>query len=323
MGKKSKDSDRRVKDLAKELKHFKKSHKKLLKRVENLEKTRATDTVAASSTPEMLFEADSDRSQNASKTAQTATYPAPMKSGKYKNGYAPYRITEIGRLAPTVMRVVAEPVGEARAESQGLVGEYVRLVTGKHGEALPEPNRPKGKVQWDRPTKSTKYTVRSYSEETGALELNIVLHKSGAGATWAQATEVGDLAHLLGPKSGYDISDDYDFYLLAGDETGLPGMARWIESMPYDACGAAFIEVPGPDSHQQIDAPENFEVIWVDSTQPGALANTVQSYPLPQGSIFTWFAGESGSIHPLRVWARRELDVPKGHGYSKGYWKKK
>lgn len=322
MGKKNKGNDKHTKDLLKELKHLRKGHKKLLKRVEKLEEALTIYTAPTTPAPEVPVEADSTASQSASEPV-LANYPAPMKSGKYKNGYTPYRVTEVGKLTPTVMRVVAEPAGEARAESQGLVGEYVRLVTGKQGQALPEPDQAKNKARWDQPTKSTKYTVRSYNEETGALEINIVLHEAGAGATWAQAAVVGDLIHLLGPKSGYEISDDYDFYLLAGDETGLPGMARWIESMPYDARGVAFIEVPGSDSHQQIDAPENFEVVWVHSTQPRALAEVVQSYPLPQGAIFTWLAGESGSIQPLRAWVRRELGVPKGHGYSKGYWKKK
>lgn len=319
MGKKNKGNDARVKDLTKELKHLKKGYKKLLKRVEKLEKNLAVCTAQVGPTPSG---ANSAASYSSNEPAQVA-YPSPMKSGKYKNDYALYRVTEIGRLTPTVMRVVAEPAGKTRAESQGLVGEYIRLITGKQGEILPEPLRAKDKVRWDLPTKSTKYTVRSYNEETGALEINIVLHKTGAGSSWARTVKVGDPVHLLGPKSGYEISDDYEFYLFAGDETGLPGMARWIESMPYDARGVAFIEVAGPDSHQQIDAPENFEVVWVDSTQPGALADAVQFYPLPQGAIFTWFAGESASIHPLRRWARRELEVPKGHGYSKGYWKKK
>ncbi|MDY3048582.1 MAG: siderophore-interacting protein, partial [Rothia sp. (in: high G+C Gram-positive bacteria)] len=155
------------------------------------------------------------------------------------------------------------------------------------------------------------------------LEINIMLHERGAGTTWARTVAVGDSAHFLGAKSGYSISDDYDFYLLAGDETGLPGMARWLESLPVSARGAAFIEVPGPESRQELTLPEGFELVWVDSTRRGALAEAVLAYPLPEGSICTWLAGESGSIHPLRVWARRQLGVPKGHGYAKGYWKLK
>lgn len=313
MGKKKKDSSAadQQKDLQKKLKSLEKHQKQLARRVKDLEKTLATlQQASAASAPTTT-------------PTSGVSYPVPMKSGKYRVGYAPYRVTEVAELTPTVMKVVAEPVGKVRAESQGLVGEYVRIITGKNGEVLPEATMDGSKPKWKQPTTSAKYTVRSYAEETGAVEVNIMLHKKGAGTTWARTVKPGDLAHLLGPKSGYEISDDYDYYLLAGDETGLPGMARWIESMPYDARGAAFIEVAAAESQQSIDAPEGFELIWVDSQTPGALAEAVQAHELPQGAIFTWLAGESTAIQPLRVWARRELGVPKGHGYSKGYWKRK
>ncbi|MGV3150300.1 siderophore-interacting protein [Rothia sp. 11254D007CT] len=319
---KGKDAKEQLKGLKAEVKYLKKGQKQLLKRVEKLEKALAAGQGSALATSPVQ---NPTRASDAggSRGGAGASYPQPMKSGKYRGGYSHYRVTEVGQLTPTVMRVVAEPADGKRVEAQGLVGEYIYLVTGKKGEVLPAPTFEKGKARWSQPTTTAKYTVRNFDEHTGALEINIMLHEHGAGTTWARTVAVGDSAHFLGAKSGYSISDDYDFYLLAGDESGLPGMARWIESLPASARGAAFIEVPGEASQQVIAAPEHFEVVWVDSTRRGALAEAVMAYPLPEGSVCTWLAGESGSIHPLRIWARRELGVPKGHGYAKGYWKKK
>lgn len=300
------------KKLHKNIKKLENRHKKLARRVRRLEKALTSASAQAKA-----------QQGTAPTPRQAGTYPSPMKSGKYKESYAAYRVTRVEEISPTVMRVVAEPAGKARAESQGLVGEYVRIITGKAGEVLPAASMDGSKPKWKQATTSAKYTVRSYQEETGALEVNIVLHEKGAGTSWARTVKPGDLAHFLGPKSGYEISDDYDYYLLAGDETGLPGMARWIESMPYDARGVAFIEVAGDESRQTIDAPEGFELVWVDARVPGALADAVKGWELPDGAIFTWLAGESTSLQPLRSWVRRELGVPKGHGYSKGYWKRK
>lgn len=319
---KGRDAKEQLKSLKAEVKYLKKGQKQLLKRVEKLERALAgwQGPASATSSAHNLARA---QATGGDPGGAGASHPQPMKSGKYRGGYSHYRVTQVGQLTPTVMRVVAEPVEGNRAEAQGLVGEYVYLVTGKKGEVLPAPTFEKGKALWGQPTTTTKYTVRNFDKRTGALEINIMLHEHGAGTTWARTVTVGDSAHFLGPKSGYFISGDYDFYLLAGDESGLPGMARWIESLPASARGAAFIEVPGEKSQQVIVTPENFEVIWVDSARRGALAEAVMSYPLPEGSVCTWLAGESGSIHPLRIWARRELGVPKGHGYAKGYWKKK
>ncbi|WP_421084305.1 siderophore-interacting protein [Rothia nasimurium] len=315
---KGKDAKEQLKSLKAEVKYLKKGQNRLLKRVEKLEKALASQQGSALATTPARTPA-----AGGSRGGAGTSYPQPMRSGKYRGGYAHYRVTEVGNLTPTVMRVVAEPADGKRVEAQGLVGEYIYLVTGKKGEVLPAPTFEKGKARWNQPTTSAKYTVRRFDERTGALEINIMLHEHGAGTTWARTVAVGDSAHFLGAKSGYSISDDYDFYLLAGDESGLPGMARWIESLPASARGVAFIEVPGEASQQVIATPEHFEVVWVDSTRRGALAEAVMGHPLPEGSICTWLAGESGSIHPLRIWARRELGVPKGHGYAKGYWKKK
>ncbi|WP_237201070.1 siderophore-interacting protein [Rothia nasimurium] len=319
---KGKDAKEQLKDLKAEVKYLKKGQKQLLKRVGKLEKALASRQGAAPTTAPAQIPTR-PQAAGGSRGGAGTSYPQPMKSGKYRGGYSHYRVTEVGQLTPTVMRVVAEPVDGKRVEAQGLVGEYIYLVTGKKGEVLPAPSFEKGKARWSQPTTTAKYTVRNFDERTGALEINIMLHEHGAGTTWARTVAVGDSAHFLGAKSGYAVSGDYDFYLLAGDESGLPGMARWIESLPASARGVAVIEVPGEASQQVIAAPENFEVVWVDSARRGALAEAVMGYPLPEGSVCTWLAGESGSIHPVRIWARRELGVPKGHGYAKGYWKKK
>ena len=319
---KGKDAKEQLKELKAEVKYLKKGQKQLLKRVEKLEKALAAGQGSAPATAPVQNPAR-PQAAGGTRDGAGASYLQPMKSGKYRGGYSHYRVTEVGQLTPTVMRVVAEPADGKRIEAQGLVGEYIYLVTGKKGEVLPAPSFEKGKARWSQPTTTAKYTVRNFDERTGALEINIMLHEHGAGTTWARTVTAGDSAHFLGAKSGYSISKDYDFYLLAGDESGLPGMARWIESLPASARGVAVIEVPGEASQQVITAPENFEVVWVDSARRGALAEAVMAYPLPEGSVCTWLAGESGSIHPVRIWARRELGVPKGHGYAKGYWKKK
>lgn len=334
MGKKKRKGGqvaREMKQLKRELKGLRKEQKKLQHQVKKLHRSLATANAGRGKAAHggavpggtgAGAPAQGRPSGGGGVLSQTA-YPAPMASGKYRGGYAHYRVTEVGHLTPTVMRVVAEPAGKQRLDAQGLTGEYVYLVTGKHGEVLGAPRFEKGKARWDQPTASAKYTVRRFDERSGAVEINIMLHERGAGTTWARTVAVGDDAHFLGPKSGYLISDSYDFYLLAGDESGLPGMARWVESLPPQARGALFVEVPTDASRQVIEAPAGFEVVWVDSTQPGALAQAVMNHPLPEGAVCTWLAGESGAIHPLRIWARRELGVPKGHGYAKGYWKRK
>lgn len=304
--------NKELKELRQKIKKLSKDQKNLAQQLEQLQQVLAfSDTSSGVPAPSITA------------SACTAIYPPPLERGKYSPRYAQYRVSNVQQLTPTVIRVAGVPASELKADIQGLLGEYIYVITGKSGEVLPEPRTEGKKPAWDQPISSTKYTVRQHNTETGELEINIVLHERGAGTTWARNVAVGDIMHVVGAKSGYRTGGAYDFYLMAGDETGLPGMARWAEGLPKDARGALFIEVPGTASRQNLKLPPGVEVIWVDSLQVGALATAVQGYPLPQGSIFAWLAGESTSLQPLRSWVRKELKMPKGHGYSKGYWKRK
>lgn len=251
--------------------------------------------------------------------------PAPLRSGKYPSPYLRYKVASTRLITPTMVSVKCIPAGSERVKSQHLVGEYMRVLVTRDGSALPEPQMKGRKPVWGKPSPvSRKYTIRKFWPESGAIELGVVIHEKGPGTTWAQGAQPGDPIHLLGPRSGYNVSDNYDFYVLAGDETGLPGMARWIESMPATARGCAFIEVPSLESQQEeILTPENFEVVWVPRKHENSLFEAVTSAPRPDGNIFVWLAGESRSIQPLRTWARSDLKLSKGHAHSKGYWKRK
>lgn len=250
--------------------------------------------------------------------------PAPLRSGKYPSPYLRYKVASARQITPTMMSVKCIPAGGQRVQSQGLVGEYMRVLVARDGSTLAEPTLKGNKPVWDKPSPtSRKYTIRKFWPESGAIELGVVIHSKGPGTTWAQQVQPGDPVHLLGPRSGYDISDNYDYYLLVGDETGLPGMARWIESMPTTARGHAFIEVPSMESQQNISTPEYFEITWVVRKNENSLYKAVTGAARPDGNVFMWLAGESRSIHPLRLWVRKELNLGKGHVHSKGYWKSK
>ncbi|WP_129656724.1 siderophore-interacting protein [Rothia halotolerans] len=272
-----------------------------------------------------MGEKSAERADAAGERAAPVEGPRPLEKVKYPMRYRVLRAVRVEDASPSVRRVVCAEQGE-RIDSRGLVGEYVRVVIPPEGSrVLPEPELKGEKPVWPKPSPPTrKYTVRRYDPESGELEINVVLHEQGRGAAWARALEPGDPVHVLGPKAGYRIDDGYDFYLLAGDETGLPGMARWLESMPRGARGRAVLEVPSLRSRQPIDAPEGVSVEWV--VREGAaspLAEAVVAGGVPEGEVFMWLAGESGAIRPLRAWMRQELGLAKGHGYSSGYWKLK
>ncbi|MEU4805428.1 siderophore-interacting protein [Actinosynnema sp. NPDC023587] len=207
--------------------------------------------------------------------------------------------------------------------------EHVKLLfPGEDGVLrLPEPNGLM--LSWPKPLPTSReYTVRRYDPVTGELDIDVALHAGGLGSEWARAARPGDTVHLAGPPGGLIVPHDYDRYLLAGDITALPAVARWLEELPRDAAGWAFVEVSGPDEEIALSAPDRVEVRWLHrgDVPPGAstlLADAVREVRVPEGErVYVWVAGEAGSIKPLRRWVRDELGLGKHDHDITGYWKR-
>jgi NADPH-dependent ferric siderophore reductase len=111
---------------------------------------------------------------------------------------------------------------------------------------------------------------------------------------------------------------------LVADETGLPALAGILASLPRDARGDAFVEVPGAADRRELDAPEGVAVSWVCRTgdaAPGvAVREAAEAALLPEEPFFGWVVGESALVAGVRRhWVR--AGVPKRHIMFCGYWK--
>lgn len=268
------------------------------------------------------------KAKHGEEQARRSDRPRPIRKVGLRSGIAAMTVQETEPLSPTVQRIVLAPADPARRpESQQLVGEYVRVVVPPSGAAqIPEPQWRETKhgawPVWAKPAPpSRKYTIRQSWPESGAIEINVTLHEKGPGTDWARSVLPGETTYVLGPRSGYRVSYDYDFYLMACDETGLPGVARWLEQLPSTARGHVFVQAPSEESFQQLSAPPRMTVTWLRRDEN--LSKAVMALPRPEGEAFAWIAGESTAIRPLRRWMRETWELEKADGYSSGYWKDK
>ena len=78
------------------------------------------------------------------------------------------------------------------------------------------------------------FTPRSFDTEQGKLVIDFALHESGPATGWAVAAKVGDTLEIGGPRGSAVIPDDFDWYLLIGDETALPAIGRRVEELRPD-----------------------------------------------------------------------------------------
>jgi NADPH-dependent ferric siderophore reductase len=174
------------------------------------------------------------------------------------------------------------------------------------------------------PGEGRAYTIRSFDQAKGIIEIDFVLHGDcGPVSTWAAAARIGDCAYLGSPRGGHRIDGAAQWRLLAGDETALPAIASILEVLPpSDTPVRVLIEIPSKDDAQPLSGSRNVDVQWLarscQNTPGSLLAGRVIQFDLPiePGQVFA--AGEGTAIKRLKSDIMRRAQTTKLD--AKGYW---
>jgi NADPH-dependent ferric siderophore reductase len=164
-----------------------------------------------------------------------------------------------------------------------------------------------------------RYTIRHLRANAGELDLDVLLHGAGPGATWGATAGPGDEIRFQGPR-GKLVLTAADWHVLCGDESALPAIAAVCEALPHDEPARAVIEVGGPED----ELPVRADVTWVHRSghppgTPELLLTALRALDLPRGGGHGYLLGETRSMVALRA----DLE---GRGlahesiFVKGYW---
>lgn len=166
------------------------------------------------------------------------------------------------------------------------------------------------------------YTPRRFDLKTGELDIDFVLHGDGPASTWAAQAQPGQTLHIGGPRGSMVVPDMFDSYLLIGDETALPAIARRLEELPANRRATVVVEVENAAEEQPLQSAASVEVIWVHRDQATEdLLKTVEQLKMSEGQLYAWVATESALSRKVR---RVLLDT---HGLNDewvkaaGYWR--
>jgi NADPH-dependent ferric siderophore reductase len=187
----------------------------------------------------------------------------------------------------------------------------------QHGR-MPEEERPVGAY----------YTLRRWRPEAAELQMLFVLHDpAGPASEWAARAEPGDPVALWGPRESWAPPAGTDWYLLVADDTGLPAVARILETLPDGPPVHVVAEVADAAEHQDLPDRPNTEVHWIhrDGRAPGTVAErteaAVRALDLPPGDGYVWGGGESRSLTAVRRYVRREVGLPRERVSLVAYWR--
>ena len=174
-----------------------------------------------------------------------------------------------------------------------------------------------------RPTIRT-LTPRRVDQQRLELDVDVVLHGSGAAASWASGAEPGNRAAVSGPARGYTIDEAAPGFFLAGDETAIPAISQLLERLPADRPVHTEIEVADPSARHALPPHPGATVYWrvrpPDATPGDALVAAVRAAELAPETR-AWVAGEAAGVQRIRRLFFEERNVPRAHATVRGYWK--
>ncbi|WP_224365626.1 siderophore-interacting protein [Hyalangium versicolor] len=265
----------------------------------------------------------------------TAPYPATDKEPlrRLTSHELRFRRLQVVSITPVTHRLTRVTVGGAELDG------FTSLAPDDHVKVLfpppgaDEPSFPEvvaGHVSWppgrSRPL-ARDYTPTRFDAKARELDIEIVLHEGGHATAWLRKqARPGAILGVAGPRGSHAFTRVPSSLLMAGDETVLPAIARWLRELPAGTDVHAFIEVN--DSRDEVPLPTraNLKVRWLHRGRAEVgtttlLADAVRSAALPQFE-YAFVAGEAGAVKHLRLYLLNELRLPSDAFSARGYWKR-
>jgi NADPH-dependent ferric siderophore reductase len=164
------------------------------------------------------------------------------------------------------------------------------------------------------------YTPRRYDAASGELDIDFVLHGEGPAATWAAQAAPGQHLHIAGPRGSMIVPDMFDSYLLIGDETALPAIARRLEALPANRNALVVVEVADQNEQQMFSSQAQVDVIWIVRGEQ-SLIDVTRRLEMPEGKLYAWVATESALSRKLRRVLLDEFGLDEAFVKAAGYWR--
>ncbi|MFT4248150.1 MAG: siderophore-interacting protein [Pseudomonas sp.] len=176
------------------------------------------------------------------------------------------------------------------------------------------------------PSPMRDYTPRHHDVEAGELYIDFVLHGHGVASSWAEHAQAGDTLMVAGPRGSFVVADDYDQYVLIGDETALPAIGRWLEEMHESMRARVFVEIADAGERQPLHSAADVRIHWlerngVDAASSTLLEDALRDFEPDDGDTFYWIAAESRRARTMRKFVEAHLGVDPHWIRATGYWK--
>lgn len=237
-------------------------------------------------------------------------------------------VKSIEDIAPRLRRIVFRGDNLQRYDRNDQF--HCRLIFQPRGTT--EPRWPmldhRGYVVWpdDKAVPTRVYTIRHIDAAAEEITIDFALHANPGPATrWAMDARPGDLVGILGPAANGPKCAE--FYVLVGDETALPGIARILENLPVTATGHVFIEVDTQADELPLRCPAGIAVVWLhrngaDAGTTALLEDSIRMIRWPEtlDTVFVWGGCEHKAFSVLHRHLKRDIGLFRDRFVLYSHW---
>jgi NADPH-dependent ferric siderophore reductase len=123
------------------------------------------------------------------------------------------------------------------------------------------------------------------------------------------------------------IPEDFDWWLLIGDETALPSIGRRIEAGKNHVPMISIVAISDSAERQVFNTMADHLGFWVnrspnEATDPEPLMSVLSGLTLPPGDGFVWVAAEARVARSVKHYIINHVRHPASWLRASGYWVK-
>jgi len=219
-------------------------------------------------------------------------------------------------LTPAYVRVrLTGP--ELRGFSAPGADDHVRLYLAPPGSAAPPTPE-----QW-REFDSREYTPVDNDAEAGWVDFDVLVHATGTGSEWAANARIGSVCAIAGPRRSNAVAGEPDALFLAGDETAIPAITRFLRQRRPGTPASVVVEVSA--DNVQVPLPVDEATTLTLLVRPGEnLAEVLAGMTAndrPSGNVLAFVAAESSVVPVARELLGERWAIPTEAVIVKGYWR--
>jgi NADPH-dependent ferric siderophore reductase len=144
-----------------------------------------------------------------------------------------------------------------------------------------------------------RYTIAHADSQD--ISLDIYLHGSGVGTTWAQGLRAGDEVSAIGPRGKFVLNTSADCAIHIGDETSLPAICAMLRAANQPAQVLVEVDNPSDWLHFGLDKATSVKWTWLPRT------HTLAVDQIGRRTDCTEHYYVSGEASRVQVW-RAELE---------------